>query len=97
MQLAERPAPSTRTLLANTPEGNIDVGAPDPEERRLSHELDFGAIDRQRRSGSGGGTRRAVIILILLIIAAGVVAVVFEAEIVAAVPALKSIYAQIGL
>lgn len=97
MQLTERPASSTRTLLANAPVSDIDIGAPDSEERRLSHELDFGAIDRQRRMGNGGGTRRAVIILILLIIVVGIAAVIFESEIVAAVPALKSIYAQVGI
>jgi hypothetical protein len=70
---------------------------PDPEERRLSSELDFGESARPRRASEGGGTRRAVVILILLIIAAGFAAVVFETQIIAAVPALKSTYAQLGL
>jgi hypothetical protein len=97
--VAEPAAVSTRTLLSSGPADAADIAPPDPEERRLSHELDFGETERPRRTtrSSGGGTRRTVMILILLIILAGVGAVVFETQIIAAVPALKSIYAQLGL
>ena len=96
--LVEPTAESTRTLLTGAPMVETGFAGPDPEERRLSHELDFGAPERHRGTGNGGGgTRRAVVIIILLIILAGIAAVLFEAQITAAVPALKSIYAQIGL
>jgi hypothetical protein len=97
--VAEPAAESTRALLSGGPDETADLMPPDPEERRLSHELDFGVADRQRRAtnGGGGGTRRAVIILILLLILAGVGAVVFKTQIIAAVPALKPTYAQLGL
>jgi hypothetical protein len=94
--VVEPAAESTRTLLANAPPSETGIVPPDPEEKRLSHELDFGAADRQRAK-SGGGTRRVVVILILLIILAGVAAVVFKTQIIAAVPALKPIYTQAGL
>jgi hypothetical protein len=98
--VAEPAAESTRALLSSGPEDTTDLMPPDPEERRLSHELDFGETERQRRTsngGSGGGTRRAVIILILLLILAGIGAVVFKTQIIAAVPGLKPTYAQLGL
>jgi predicted Zn finger-like uncharacterized protein len=96
--VVEPTAESTRALLASAPRNAMDIAPPDPEERRLSHDLDFGESDRQRRTrDSGGGTRRVVLILILLIILVGIVAVVFETQIVAAVPALKATYAQVGL
>ena len=98
MLVVEPAAASTRTLLSSATTDDGDLAGPDPEERRLSHELDFGKSDRQwRRTRGGGGTRRAVVILILLIIVAGIAAVMFETQIVAAVPALAPIYAQLGL
>ena len=95
--VVEPAAESPRTLLSSAPAAEAPASAPpDPEERRLSHELDFGGSDRQRRPGNGG-TRRAVVFLILLIILAGLCAVVFKPQIIAAVPALAPIYAQVGL
>ena len=94
----EPAAASTRTLLASAATDDADMAEPDSEERRLSHELDFDKPERQwRRSGGVGGTRRAVVVLILLIIVAGIVAVLFKTQIVAAIPALTPIYAQVGL
>ena len=96
--MVEPAAESTRTLLANAPTSETIIAPPDPEEKRLSHELDFGETERGPRTSDGEwGTRRAVVILILLIILIGIAAVIFEAEIVDVIPALKPIYAQIGL
>jgi predicted Zn finger-like uncharacterized protein len=96
--VVEPTAASTRTLLSSAPADKAYIAPPDPEERRLSHDLDFGETARPRpTSTGGGGTRRAVVILILLIILAGMAAVIFEAQVIAAVPALKSVYAQLGL
>jgi hypothetical protein len=90
-------AESTRSLLSSGSRENAYMAPPDTEERRLSHDLDFGEAARPRLAREGGGTRRAVVILILLILSAGVAAVIFETQIVDAVPALGSIYAQLGL
>jgi hypothetical protein len=95
--VVEPAAESTRALLGSLPAEEARIVAPDPEEKRLSHELDFGTAERQRQTGTGGGTRRVVVILILLIILAGIAAVVFKTQIIAAVPSLKPIYAQGGL
>jgi hypothetical protein len=96
--VVEPAAESTRTLLANAPTDETMIVPPDPEERRLSHELDFGETERGPRSSNGEwGTRRVVVILILLIILIIIAAVIFEAEIVDVVPALKPIYEQLGL
>ena len=85
-------------LLSSGSAEDAGIEPPDPEEKRLSHELDFGANERHRRTSSrGGGVRRVVIPLILLIIVAGIVAIIFKTEIVGAVPALASIYGQFGL
>jgi predicted Zn finger-like uncharacterized protein len=98
MAVMEPSAESTRTLLAGAPVGEARLVPPDPEERRLSHELDFDEADRQRRAANGGGgTRRAVVLLIVILIAIGIAAVVFETQVVAMVPSLKPIYAQLGL
>jgi len=99
MLAVEPTAESTRTLLANGATADTRL-APDPEERRLSHELDFSEAEEQPWAGNGsggGGTRRLVVILILVIILAGIAAVVLRTEIIAAVPSLKSVYAQFGL
>ena len=90
-------AESTRTLLSSGPREEAYIAPPDPEERRLSHDLDFGETARPPRASEGGGTRRTVVILILIILSVGIAAVVFEQQVVAAAPALKSIYAQLGL
>jgi hypothetical protein len=97
MLVMEPAAQSTRTLLASGSATEQMVPPPDPEEKRLSHELDFGETERLRRSSESGGGRRLGVILVLLIILAGIVAVVFETQITAAAPALKPIYAQLGL
>jgi predicted Zn finger-like uncharacterized protein len=96
--MVEPAAESTRALLANAPTGETMIVPPDPEERRLSHDLDFGETERGPRSIDGEwGTRRVVVILILLIILTIIAAVIFEAEIVDVVPALKPVYEQLGL
>jgi predicted Zn finger-like uncharacterized protein len=97
--VAEPSAESTRALLAGAPKDEPITPQQDPEEKRLSHELDFGVPDLQRRrSGEAhGGTRRLALVIIFLIIALGVVAVVFETQIIAAFPGLKSTYAGLGL
>ncbi len=98
MVVVEPTAESTRILLANAANSDSRLTPPDTEERRLSHELDFDDAERLRRAGdSGGGGRRLVVLLIVVLVALGVAAVVFETQIIAMVPALKSIYAQLGL
>jgi predicted Zn finger-like uncharacterized protein len=95
----EPSAESTRTLLTGAPEDEPIIPQQDPEEKRLSHELDFGVPERHQRPSSEGrgGTRRLALVIIFLIIALGVVAIVFENPITAAFPGLKSIYAGLGL
>ncbi len=95
----EPSAESTRSLLAGAPQDESTIPQPDPEEKRLSHELDFGVPEREHLQSSkgGGGTRRLALVVIFLIIALGVVAVVFENPIIAAFPGLKSMYSGLGL
>jgi predicted Zn finger-like uncharacterized protein len=96
--VVEPQAASTRSLLTNgaTTTGGID--APDPEERRLSHELDFGDADRGRQTREGtGGARRAALLLIVLIAVVIIAAVMFKPQIIAAVPATKAAYTAVGL
>jgi len=96
--LIAEPAPaSTRTLLAGAPPPESAEPAPDPEERRLSHELDFGKPDGSRSTGNEGGARRIILIVILVIIVAAIAAMILKSQIVAAVPALASVYAAVGL
>jgi predicted Zn finger-like uncharacterized protein len=98
MAVVEPAAESTRTLLAGAAIGDTRLAPPDPEERRLSHELDFDEAERLRRTGeAGGGTRRLVVLIIVCLIALGIAAVVFETQVVALLPALKPIYGQLGL
>jgi hypothetical protein len=96
--VAEPPAPSTRSLLAGAPSAAPLIAAPDPEERRLSHDLDFGESERRRRPNpEKGSARRGALILILLIILAIIAAMIFRTQIIAAVPATKGAYAAVGL
>jgi hypothetical protein len=94
----EPAAESTRALLASAPADEADVAAPDAEERRLSHDLDFGGPERQRRtSNDSGSTRRVAVILIVVVLLVCVAAVVFRTQIIAAAPALKPAYGALGL
>jgi hypothetical protein len=96
--VVEPQAASTRTLLAGSPTTAPVMPGPDPEERRLSHELDFGEADRVRRTREKtGGARRAALLLIVLIVVIIIAAVMFKPQIVAAVPATKAAYAAVGL
>ena len=98
MAVVEPAAESTRTLLAGAAIGDGRIAPPDPEERRLSHELDFDEAERLRQTGDGGGgTRRVVVLLIVCLVALGIAAIVFETQVVALLPALKPLYAQLGL
>jgi hypothetical protein len=97
--VVEPQAASTRSLLANgAATAPVLEDGPDPEERRLSHELDFGEGERGRRTGEGGGgARRAALLLIALIVVVIIAAVMFKPQIIAAVPATKAAYTSVGL
>ncbi|HTI01863.1 MAG TPA: zinc-ribbon domain-containing protein [Acidisoma sp.] len=94
--VAEPPA-STRSLLKrDETEAEFDMG--DPEERRLSHELSFGETERapvaDRPSWSGW---RGAWLVAMLIIVLVIAAILFEPQVVGAVPALGRLYAAVGL
>jgi predicted Zn finger-like uncharacterized protein len=96
--VVEPQAASTRSLLAHSATTTGGMDAPDPEERRLSHELDFGEAERGRRTRQGtGGARRAALLLIVLIAVVIIAAVMFKPQIIAAVPATKAAYTAVGL
>jgi predicted Zn finger-like uncharacterized protein len=94
--LAEPATASTRTLLASGPADTPVLAAPDPEERRLSHELDFGDADR-RRPARTGGARRAALLLVVLIVIVIIAAVLFKPQVIAALPQAKAAYTAVGL
>jgi predicted Zn finger-like uncharacterized protein len=96
--VVEPQAASTRSLLANSPTTAPVMAGPDPEERRLSHELDFGEAERGRRTREKtGGARRAALLLIVLIVVIIIAAVMFKPQIIAAVPATEAAYKAVGL
>ncbi len=95
--VGEPAAASTRTLLAGVPAGET-IALPDAEERRLSHELDFGEPERRQRVRDGSGnTRRIALAIILIIILVIIAAMIFKTEIIGAFPALRAAYAWVGL
>jgi predicted Zn finger-like uncharacterized protein len=95
---AEPAAASTRTLLASDPAAAPAIATPDPEERRLSHELDFGESERRRRpEDAKGGTRRVALLLIAVIAVIIIAAIMFKPQIVALVPQTRAAYAAVGL
>jgi len=91
------PAPSTRSLLARgETEAEIPMG--DPEERRLSHELSFGETERAPVAHRASrGLWRGLGLVVMLIVVLGIAAVLFEPQILSAVPALGHLYAAVGL
>jgi predicted Zn finger-like uncharacterized protein len=96
--VVEPQAASTRSLLANGAATAPVMDGPDPEERRLSHELDFGDTDRGRPTREGtGGARRAALLLIVLLVVVIIAAVMFKPQIIVAVPATKAAYTAVGL
>jgi predicted Zn finger-like uncharacterized protein len=91
------PSPSTRSLLARgETEAEIPMG--DPEERRLSHELSFGETERAPVAHRASrGLWRGLWLVVMLIVVLGIAAILFEPQILSAVPALGHLYAVIGL
>ncbi|GAB0117551.1 zinc-ribbon domain-containing protein [Acidisoma sp. 7E03] len=89
--------PSTRTLLER--DGAVpDLDMGDPEERRLSHELSFGEVDH--RPGVNRPVRRrrgGLWLLLMIVIVLIVAAVLFEPQILSAVPGLHRVYSAVGL
>ncbi len=88
-------AASTRKLFGGVAAADPVEMGPDPEERRLSAELDFGKPERYGREKSGTG--RIILVLIALIIIVAVAAVIFKDNIIAVVPSAESLYAAVGL
>jgi predicted Zn finger-like uncharacterized protein len=93
----EPAAASTRVLLGGSPTAEAAVQAPDPEERRLSHELAFGQAERRRPNDRSGGSRRIVAVIVMVTIFVATVAVIFKPQIVGAFPGMKAAYAALGL
>jgi len=89
--------PSTRSLLQRD-DAAADFEMSDPEERRLSHELNFGEADH-RPGGTRPVRRRrgGLWLLAMLVIVLIIAAVLFEPQILSAVPALGALYRTIGL
>ncbi len=88
-------APSTRVLLDGQKPAVHPPGMPDPEERRLALDTIFashGTTARRRGMGGWGFWLTAMIIIVLVI-----AAILFEPQLVHAVPALAKIYAAFGL
>jgi predicted Zn finger-like uncharacterized protein len=92
-----RAAPSTRSLLLrNETEDEIAMG--DPEERRLSHELSFGETERAPVAHRGPRSGwRGLWLLVMLIVVLIIAAILFEPQILSAVPALGHVYGAVGL
>jgi predicted Zn finger-like uncharacterized protein len=88
-------AASTRKLFGGVAAADPADMGPDPEERRLSAELDFGKPERYSREKSGSG--RVVLVVIAIIIIVAVAAVIFKDNVVALVPSAEGLYAAVGL
>jgi len=88
------PASTRKLFTGTTPADPAEMG-PDPEERRLSAELDFGKVDRYDRERRGSG--RIILVVVAAIIIAAVAAVIFKDNIVSMVPSTEAIYAAVGL
>lgn len=94
---AAQPAPSTRSLLARDGSA-MDLEMGDPEERRLSHELSFGETERAPvTAGQSRSGLRGLWLVLLLLIVLAIAAILFEPQILGAVPALSRVYRALGL
>ena len=95
--LSAEPSAATRSLLHHRPAEAGGIPMPDSEERRLSHELSFGESDYSMPKPRGGRSLRRLLILVTVISVAIVATILFQPQIVGAVPALASLYAALGL
>lgn len=88
-------APSTRVLLDGRKPAVHTPGTPDPEERRLALDTIFAShgTTGHRRGMGGWGLWLTAMVIIVVVIAA----ILFEPQLVHAVPALAKIYAAFGL
>jgi hypothetical protein len=93
----EPTAPSTRALLGDPLPDGEEMDLPDPEERRLSHELSFGDTERQLSAGPRPRSFRRIWVAILTIIIVIIAAILFQPQLVSAFPALDRLYALVGL
>ncbi len=95
---AEPTSPSVSALFTGTPGAAPAEVLPDPEERRLSHELDPSLSEHYAMmQNQGGRSGRLVLIILLIAILAAFAAIILKVELVAAFPALSGAYSSIGL
>ncbi|WP_264478778.1 hypothetical protein [Acidisoma silvae] len=95
--IAAESSASTRTLLDDVAADIDDDPRPDAEERRLSHELSFGETDYRAPGGRKPHRGRLIWFILLIVIVLIIAAILFEPQLIAAVPALGSLYAAVGL
>jgi hypothetical protein len=89
-------SPSTRKLFSGVPPPSAEDIERDPEERRLSHELDFGKPERYRNY-NGTRSRLALLAIVATIIVLCVAAIIFRDNIIALFPGAEGLYAKVGL